>query len=179
MTYTAEMLAAAVTNMLPLDPVPSEAAIDTALDGIVRGFAADETLAQEARRILHARFAVRMDLGQTLISDDVHERWLARRRATIDPFYWGRYREALLREGWGPLVTSTLDQATDQFLDLMGDPDKPTAWKRRGLVVGDVQSGKTATYAALICKAADAGYRMVILPDRYAGERAQTDPGAA
>lgn len=45
----------------------------------------------------------------------------------------------------------------------MGDPERPTEWKRRGLVVGDVQSGKTATYAALICKAADAGYRMVIL----------------
>jgi hypothetical protein len=63
MTYTAEMLAAAVTNMLPLDPAPSEAAINAALDGIVRGFGADETMAQEARRILHARFAVRMDVG--------------------------------------------------------------------------------------------------------------------
>jgi Z1 domain len=163
MTFTAEMLAAAVTNMLPLDPAPSEAAIDAALEGIVRGFRADEALAQEARRLLHARFAVRMDVGQTLVSEEVHEPWLARRRATIDPFYWSRYREALLREGWGPLVTSTLDQATNQFVDLMGDPERTTAWKRRGLVGGDVQSGKTATYAALICKAADAGYRMVIL----------------
>ena len=163
MTFTAEMLAAAVTNMLPLDPAPSEAAIDAALEGIVRGFRADEALAQEARRLLHARFAVRMDVGQTLVSEEVHEPWLARRRATIDPFYWSRYREALLREGWGPLVTATLDQATNQLVDLMGDPEQTTAWKRRGLVVGDVQSGKTATYAALICKAADAGYRMVIL----------------
>jgi hypothetical protein len=30
-------------------------------------------------------------------------------------------------------------------------------------VVGDVQSGKTASYSALICKAADAGYKMVVL----------------
>jgi hypothetical protein len=42
-------------------------------------------------------------------------------------------------------------------------PEKPGAWKRRGLVVGDVQSGKTASYSALVNKAADAGYRMVIL----------------
>jgi hypothetical protein len=163
MTFTAEMLAAAVANMLPLDPPPLEATIDSALEGMVRGFGADEAVAQEARRLLHARFAVRMEMGQTLTSEEVHEPWLARRRATIDPFYWSRYREALLREGWGPLVTSTLDQATNQFVDLMGDPEKPAAWRRRGLVVGDVQSGKTATYAALICKAADAGYRMVIL----------------
>ena len=45
----------------------------------------------------------------------------------------------------------------------MGNPEKPGAWKRRGLVVGDVQSGKTASYSALVNKAADAGYRMVIL----------------
>src|SRR6476469_1959031 len=101
MTFTAEMLAAAVTNMLPLDPPPSEATIDAALEGIVRGFGADEALAQETRRLLHARFAVRMDVGQTLVSEQSHEPWLARRRATIEPFYWGRYREALLREGWG------------------------------------------------------------------------------
>lgn len=34
---------------------------------------------------------------------------------------------------------------------------------RRGLVIGDVQSGKTSTYTGLICKAADAGYKVVIL----------------
>lgn len=45
----------------------------------------------------------------------------------------------------------------------MEDPEQQPEWKRRGLVVGNVHSGKTATYAALICKAADAGYRMVIL----------------
>lgn len=33
----------------------------------------------------------------------------------------------------------------------------------RGLVIGDVQSGKTATYSGLICKAVDAGYKVVIL----------------
>ena len=36
-------------------------------------------------------------------------------------------------------------------------------WKRRGLVLGDVQSGKTATYTALACKAGDAGYKLIIL----------------
>ena len=34
---------------------------------------------------------------------------------------------------------------------------------KRGLIIGDVQSGKTATYSGLICKAADAGYKVVIL----------------
>lgn len=163
MSYTPDMLVAAVTSMLPLDPPPSEAAIDAALNRIATAFGADEALADDARKILHARFRVRMEMGQTLKSEEMHRPWLAARRVSIEPFYWGRYREALLRSGWPPLVMATLDRATDEFLDLLGDPENPGTWKRRGLIVGDVQSGKTATYAALICKAADAGYRMVIL----------------
>jgi hypothetical protein len=75
----------------------------------------------------------------------------------------GRYRELLLRDGWSPLVAGTLDRSMDELLDLLDDPHTREPWKRRGLVVGDVQSGKTASYSALICKAADAGYRMVVL----------------
>ena len=37
------------------------------------------------------------------------------------------------------------------------------SWKRRGLVIGDVQSGKTATYIGIVNKAADAGYKLVVL----------------
>ncbi len=69
----------------------------------------------------------------------------------------------LIRGGWSPRVASTLDRSTEELLDLLGNPSEKSNWKRRGLVVGDVQSGKTAAYAALICKAADAGYKMVIL----------------
>ena len=163
MSYTPDMLVAAVTNMLPLEPPPSEAEIDTALSKIASAFGADQALANDARKILHARFRVRMEMGQTLKSEELHRPWLASRRASIEPFYWGRYRELLVRNGWPPLVMATLDRATDELLDLMGDPVQPGEWKRRGLVVGDVQSGKTATYAAVLCKAADAGYRMVIL----------------
>ena len=36
-------------------------------------------------------------------------------------------------------------------------------WDRRGLVAGEVQSGKTANYTGFICKAADAGYKIVIV----------------
>lgn len=52
---------------------------------------------------------------------------------------------------------------TDDTLGLHGDPARANSWERRGLVMGDVQSGKTATYTALTCKAADAGYRLIIL----------------
>jgi len=156
-------LAAAVVSVLPLEPPPSEADIDRILAGISTGLGATSETTLEARRLLHARFAIRMDLGATLVGTDDHVKWLDARRGAIDPFYWTRYRELLLRGGWAPRVAATLDRSTDELLDLLGDPAAKHAWKRRGLVVGDVQSGKTASYAALICKAADAGYRMIIL----------------
>jgi hypothetical protein len=162
MIETPEALAAAVSNFLTLEPPPSEAAIDEVLARFAP-VVGDEEKVREARRILHARFVIRMEMGQTLKSDEEHEPWVNVRRSVIDPFYWERYREMLVRIGWSPLVVSTLHRSNDELLDLLGNPEKPGPWKRRGLVVGDVQSGKTASYAALICKAADAGYRMVIL----------------
>ncbi len=159
---TPDQLAAMAANGLTLDPPPLEADIDTLLARLVSALVVDASVAEDARRLLHARFAIRMDMGQTLKSGD-HLPWLGARRSAIDPFYWERYRQMLLRNGWSPLVAATLDRSTDELLDLIGDPNRVGPWKRRGLVVGDVQSGKTASYAALICKAADAGYRMVIL----------------
>ncbi len=159
---TPESLAAMAATMLPTEPPPTEMQIDDFLQRMAGAFQVPEGIVAEARKLIHARFAIRMDKGETLTSDD-HIPWLDARRAAIDPFYWTRYREHLIKNGWPPLVAATLDRATDELLDLLGNPADPSAWQRRGLVMGDVQSGKTATYAALVCKAADAGYRMVIL----------------
>jgi hypothetical protein len=168
MLANAESLANATVMVLNLDPPPAEAEIDAVLDRMALALSALPEVKAEARRLLHARFEIRMDLGKTLVEDG-HEPWLDKRRASIDPFYWDRYKQYLLRgdppkvRGWSPLVLTTLDRATDELLDLLGNPVEEGTWKRRGLVMGDVQSGKTASYAALMCKAADAGYRMIIL----------------
>ena len=47
------------------------------------------------------------------------------------------------------------------ILDPKADYGKPVL--KRGLIIGDVQSGKTSTYIGFICKAADAGYKVFIL----------------
>src|SRR5204863_5620409 len=56
-----------------------------------------------------------------------------------------------------------LDEVSDRTLGLLGNPREAGVWARKGLVLGNVQSGKTANYLGLICKAADAGYRVVII----------------
>ena len=110
---------------------------------------------------LHARLAIEMDMGVFLAAD--HRPWLNARKPEIDPFYWARFQQLMEKKDWPPKVIATLDRVTDDLLDLVGNPAETNSWSRRGLVVGDVQSGKTATYTALCCKAGDAGYRLIIL----------------
>ena len=61
------------------------------------------------------------------------------------------------------------------MLSLLENPLREGSWDRRGLVVGHVQSGKTSHYSGLICKAADAGYKIIIvLAGLHNNLRAQT-----
>jgi hypothetical protein len=80
-------------------------------------------------------------------------------------FFWDRYREHLIREVKLNInVVNNMDNSTlKDLMNYLGDPSSTSRFFRRGLVIGDVQSGKTSTYTGLICKAADAGYKIVIL----------------
>lgn len=61
-------------------------------------------------------------------------------------------------------VVSELDDLTDTILDKLFDPNqRGIELQKKGLVVGQVQSGKTSNYTGLICKAADAGFNFVIV----------------
>lgn len=113
---------------------------------------------------LLATIAVTVDQGTYIIGKDVHLPWFFSQRAELDMFYWQRYREYLEREKlWNDDLTSNLERVASRILDLLGNPSNPSSWRRRGLVMGDVQSGKTATYTALCNMAADAGYKVIIV----------------
>ncbi|MDO9520106.1 MAG: Z1 domain-containing protein [Pseudohongiella sp.] len=97
----------------------------------------------------------------TLSSGEDHVPWLEAARKK-DWTYWRRYSEYMeARIPWASL--DALDTATDEILSQLEDPARESAWDRRGLVVGHVQSGKTGNYTGLICKAADAGYKIIIV----------------
>jgi hypothetical protein len=89
--------------------------------------------------------------------------WLTTRRTSTEMFYWNRYRLHLLQAGFPKEVVGTIGRDTDKIVGLLENPAKNGEWKRRGLVVGHVQSGKTANYSAVICKGADYGYKVIIL----------------
>ena len=76
-----------------------------------------------------------------------------------DGYFWNRYRTYLKNiKHWGIEVVNRLNKTTDDIMDDLGNPrDHSRPFQRRGLLLGDVQSGKTATYTAICNKSADAG----------------------
>jgi hypothetical protein len=116
----------------------------------------------EIIRELESNFTTTQKRGTAVTSD--YKPWLSKRRSQIDFYYWDRLRRYYLEGSiLPPQVVATLDAVTDEILDYLGDPSEDGPWSRRGMVIGHVQSGKTTNYSALICKAADAGYKIIIL----------------
>ena len=107
------------------------------------------------------RFSIWIGRDTTMKSDAGHVAWLGADRKR-DWRYWQRYREWLERT-LSYRAVEAMDQTTDTILSLLEDPERQGHWDRRGLVVGHVQSGKTGNYTGLICKAADAGYKIIIV----------------
>ncbi len=123
----------------------------------------DEEFANIKKR-LRESIVVTMDTGVCLTDiNNGHKSWLPAKRADIDFFFWERYKKYLEEvKHWNPRVTSKLGQVSDEILDQCGDPCGED-FHIRGLVLGDVQSGKTSNYTALCNKAADVGYDLVII----------------
>jgi len=114
---------------------------------------------------IHSQFEVEMDIGN-LFSDSNSSQapWLSKKKNDINWYYFDRYKEYLHTEkGFPKDVVFKLDKQTDDILDKLGDPTRDESWSTRGMVVGHVQSGKTANFTGVICKAADAGYKVIII----------------
>ncbi len=131
------------------------------LKGPLGGSVSDEEC-EDLAKLIEEKDGIRAGLGAVVDSDEF-EPWLDDAKASIDPFYWTRYKKLLLRDGLPKDVVISLDSVTDTILGRLGNPNAHSQWDRRGMVVGHVQSGKTANYAGLIAKAADAGYRLIIV----------------
>lgn len=118
---------------------------------------------EEVIATLHASLFVRIDRGHYVKEKD-HAPWYIAAKAENSSKFWDRYRLYLQREKhWNGDTVNELDKTTDEIMDLLGNPNQSGGFLRRGLCIGDVQSGKTSTYIGLINKAADAHYRVIIL----------------
>ena len=155
---------AAVVAVLGNGSVHSEERLDELLSSLRTALAPSATDKEvaELRKQLIQQLQIDVDLGQALTSDKFSP-WLADRRSSIDWRRWTAYKKLMLEQGRPVKVMNTMGALTDDLLELVGDPTQGGMWARRGLVIGDVQSGKTGTYLGLFNKAADAGYRLIIV----------------
>ncbi|WP_245414649.1 Z1 domain-containing protein [Aestuariivirga litoralis] len=157
-----------VRNMVEMGLFNQSRKTETELRTMIRGVAAavapdltDPDIEQIAREI-EFKQGIKAGLGAIVDGEDF-EPWLDDAKSSITPYYWDRYRKLLLKNGLPKDVVISTDKVTDKILSRLGNPNKHSSWDRRGMVVGHVQSGKTANYTGLICRAADAGYRLIIV----------------
>ena len=112
-------------------------------------------------------YSIKVDTYQILEGKERREPWLKEFKAQkiTDWVFWIRYSEYLEKQKkFAPNVIIELDRLTDSILDKLFNPKRSDIKiSKKGLVVGQVQSGKTANYTGLICKAADAGFNFIIV----------------
>ena len=134
----------------------------------------DQVDRERVLKVLECKFAIFSE-AHTILQEG-YTPWLLDKKAEIEWNFWKRYKAYLLMEkGFAPDTVNQLDSLTDDILDRIGNPKGKGAWDKRGMVVGQVQSGKTSNYSGLICKAIDAGYRfIVVLAGIHNSLRAQT-----
>ena len=144
----------------PITPTLIAEKVDVAV-GLLPPSGTLENDRQAAIGELVRRFSLWIGKDSTLHDAAGHEHWLIASRKK-DWRYWARYQGYLERK-MSATAVEALDVSTDKILELLEDPEREGSWDRRGLVVGHVQSGKTGNYSGLVCKAADAGYKIIIV----------------
>lgn len=162
--------------------LPGETATDEAIDFVVNSviqISQNNPLFDEKERqhlsaaILKKRlleiYNVSTEEYKTLTKKDSRKPWLINYRAEnpqrFEGGFWDRYKIYLETEKeFAPKVVNSIDRLTDDILDHLFNPlSRNVSIGKKGLVVGQVQSGKTANYTGLICKAADAGFNLIIV----------------
>lgn len=119
------------------------------------------------KNTLLANHATQIDDFKILEGRERRMPWLKEFKAnqSTDWDFWTRYVKYLKKDKHFPdAVIAHLDALTDEILDHLFNPQMENVQiDKKGLVVGQVQSGKTANYTGLICKAADAGFNFIVV----------------
>lgn len=104
-----------------------------------------------------------LETDTPVVISDKFEPWYTSERSAHNAFYWPSYTKLLTEKGWSADALAGLDEATTKIVERLTDPYRPEARQAKGLVVGYVQSGKTANFTGVVAKAVDAGYRLIVI----------------
>lgn len=115
-------------------------------------------------REVESLYRVRVEEFRMIEASERRKHWVNDNKNLIAWSFWERYKIYLqFRKNFAPETIGHLDRLTNKTLDGLYNPKTDVGFDKKGLVVGQVQSGKTSNYTGLICKAADAGYDMIII----------------
>lgn len=158
-----EKLVRTTVGDIAKDRAPTEEELKNACS-LVRKMLPDVTDAEADAVVKKLQTALDVAMDTGIVISKEYEPWLKARKDEIDFYYWNRYVRYLEEDMHRPSsIIATIDDVSDRIVDLAGDPSARGNLKRRGLIIGDVQSGKTANYIAVMNKAADVGFKVIIL----------------
>lgn len=114
--------------------------------------------------ILDAKLPPNLDYEMPIVIARKHERWYDSDRQAGRSFYREAYSQYLRKnKGWNENQIQNLEESTRLITERLSDPERDEVHPTKGLVVGYVQSGKTANFTGVVARAADAGYRLIII----------------
>jgi len=135
----------------------SEEEIDVAYKKIITAWFERKNIASESPAIISATPEID------------HSRWFSEGKKNNQQERWRFLAGNILIENTKKVgeeaankILASIDTASDRILDYLPNP-KQIAFKGKGLVVGYVQSGKTANFTAVTAKAADSGYKLIVI----------------
>lgn len=127
-------------------------------DAIASALGLDEERSERLRKL------VPIDMAKSIVIAKEFEPWYAKARHSRSTMYWDDYVGYLAEtRQWPAESLASLDETTTEVVQRISDPQRLEARQTKGLVVGYVQSGKTANFTGVIAKAIDSGYRFIIV----------------
>ena len=151
-----------------LDRLPGSGDLDTAVERVRAGL---EVMMPGLSRTLEAELAEAREIVRRQYEriEILHRHSVVSRRPKwyFGPrpgdIHWPALRDYLLiAKRWDEDDVRSVHEASNEVVSLLENPAQ-LQFSCRGLVVGHVQSGKTANMTAVIAKALDAGYNTVIV----------------
>ena len=156
-----------INPLIKIDETFIEQFFEKILDQYGDGVSVSEEEKEDIIRKIKASYSIHQEEGCAIVGDYDHDfDWYKKLKQSKEysDYYWGRYKGHLINKQFPEGIINRLENTTlEKVMSYIGNPKEETLYSIRGLVVGDVQSGKTSNYIGLISKAADAGYKVIFL----------------
>lgn len=163
MTSQIDIFEKQIREKLPTHESPATAAEaikrEASVFGITFSADMDKNLAIALARVVVSLGSVEVLRHSSLIKS--REEWYTGPSAS--DVHWPALEGYLTNvKGWDKDAVKSINKSSSEVVSLLANPSA-AKFRHRGLVVGYVQSGKTANMTAVIAKAVDAGYNLIVL----------------